>query len=232
MGAPAPREDRRRAAPRAAPRRSGWLALGAVVAAALAPWRQRAFAQPRARPAPGEAPAGSRAARLIVPAALLAAPLPGHASAGVTKAWGKDPTGNDDDLHTGGVEWEDVKVGTGASPKVGDLVAIQFKCTAVVRERDITIDDTKGKSRDYRYGVGQMLPGMDEGMWGMKTGGVRKMRIPGNLAFGSKSIPAAPGRPSVPSYTPVEVEVQLDFIPGSDDVYDYGLGDEENLNKL
>merc|ERR1711974_217085 len=112
--------------------------------------------------------------------------------------------------------------GTGAVPKIGDIVAIQFTCTCVVREREITIDDTKGKARDYRFGVGQMIPGMDEGIVGMRTGGIRKMKIPGNLAFGSKAVPAAPGRPAVPAYTPVEVQVSLDFIPGGDDPYRFG----------
>lgn len=140
----------------------------------------------------------------------------------MTKGWGKDEDGNDDELHTGGVEWEDIKIGTGATPKIGMIVAIQFVAKANVREREITIDDTKGTARDYRFGIGQMVPGMDEGLVGMRTGGIRKMRIPGNLAFANKAVPAAPGRPSVPAYTPIEVTVTLDFIPGADDVYKYG----------
>ncbi|CAK0908887.1 unnamed protein product [Prorocentrum cordatum] len=101
------------------------------------------------------------------------------------------------------------KVGTGATAKVGDLIAVDYK-------------DTKGTSRDYRFGIGQMLPGMDEGIRGMRTGGVRKLQIPGKLAFGDKGIPAALGRPAVPAMTPVEVEVTLNFIPGRDEVYEYG----------
>ena len=123
------------------------------------------------------------------------------------------------------MEWEDVKTGTGASPQIGDQIGIQYQIKAFIREREIIVEDTKGKARDFRFGVGQLLPGMDEGIRGMKTGGVRKMRIPGNLAFGDKGLPSAPGRPALPPYSPVEATVTLDFIPGSDAVYDYGESD-------
>eukprot|EP00439_Symbiodinium_sp_Y106_P039860 s629_g4.t2 len=118
---------------------------------------------------------------------------PSHAESGVTTAWKTTPAGDDDDIHTGGVEWEDVKTGTGASPQIGDQIGIQYQIKAFIREREIIVEDTKGKARDFRFGVGQLLPGMDEGIRGMKTGGVRKMRIPGNLAFGDKGLPSAPG---------------------------------------
>ncbi|CAE7290890.1 FKBP16-3 [Symbiodinium natans] len=150
---------------------------------------------------------------------------PSHAEKGVTTAWKTTPAGDEDEIHTGGVEWEDVKVGTGSTPQIGDQIGIQYQIKAFVREREITVEDTKGKARDFRFGTGQMLPGMDEGIRGMKTGGVRKMRIPGNLAFGEKGLPSAPGRAALPPYSPVEATVTLDFIPGSDAVYDYGESD-------
>mmetsp|Transcript_10954 Transcript_10954/g.17478 ORF Transcript_10954/g.17478 Transcript_10954/m.17478 type:complete len:235 (+) Transcript_10954:79-783(+) len=146
---------------------------------------------------------------------------------GVTKPWGKRPDGGDDELHTGGVEWEDIKVGTGALAKIGDIVAINMRVSATIKEKEIVIEDTNGKSKDFRFGVGQMIPGMDEGIFGMRTGGVRKMRIPGNLAFGAKAIPATYKRDGVPQYAPVEAIVTLEFIPGADDVYRYGTDDAD-----
>ena len=184
----------------------------------LLPQRQAGFVQP-----PPEREVPRRELLQVLPALTVAAgAAPSYGESGVTQPWGKRADGSDDDIHTGGVAWEDIKVGTGAMPKIGELVAIDFTVKCVVKERQITIEDTKGNSRDFRFGIGQMLPGMDEGVRGMRTGGVRKLQIPGKLAFGEKSIPAALGRPAVPANTPVEVEVKLNFIPGADDVYEYG----------
>jgi len=145
----------------------------------------------------------------------------GQLQSGITQPWGKRPDGDDDEIHTGGVAWEDLKVGTGPEPRIGDQIAIDFRCTAVVQERLVVVEDTKGRPKDYRFGVGQMLPGMDEGIRGMRSGGKRKLQIPGQLAFGKKSVPAAPGRPTVPIMSPVEVVVTLAFLPGRDEVYEY-----------
>lgn len=159
--------------------------------------------------------------RLGGAAAAVAGASPSFGDSGVTQPWGKRPDGSEDDFHTGGVEWEDIKVGTGATPKSGDLIAIEYKITAVVRERDIVVDDTKGKSTDFRFGVGQLIAGMDEGILGMKTGGERKLSIPGSLSF-QERLPQVKGRIAVPAFTPLEAVVKLNFIPGSDEVYEFG----------
>ncbi|CAJ1397158.1 unnamed protein product [Effrenium voratum] len=151
---------------------------------------------------------------------------PSWADKGVTKPWSKRPDGGEDEIHVGGVEWEDVKVGTGASPQIGDQIGLRYTLKAFVREREVVVEDIKDKAKDFRFGVGQLLPGMDEGIQGMKTGGVRKMRIPGNLAFGERGLPSAPGRMALPPFQPVEATVTLDFIPGADSVYDYGSQDD------
>mmetsp|Transcript_73787 Transcript_73787/g.195873 ORF Transcript_73787/g.195873 Transcript_73787/m.195873 type:complete len:196 (+) Transcript_73787:2-589(+) len=180
--------------------------------------RQGGFVQPAA-----ERQVPRRELLQLLPGlAVAAGAAPSYGDSGITEPWGLRSDGSEDDLHTGGVAWEDIKVGTGATAKVGDLIAVDYKVKCVVKERQITIEDTKGTSRDYRFGIGQMLPGMDEGIRGMRTGGVRKLQIPGKLAFGDKGIPAALGRPAVPAMTPVEVEVTLNFIPGRDEVYEYG----------
>lgn len=147
---------------------------------------------------------------------------------GVTKAWGfkqqypGSRNREEDDIHLGGVEWEDLKIGIGETPQIGDLVTVNFKVSAVVRGQEVVIDDTSGKPRDFTYGTGEMLPGIDEGVFGMKTGGVRKMRVPGRLAFGNQAVPAKVGRPALPPNLPIEVELTLENIPGRDDPYLYG----------
>jgi hypothetical protein len=51
----------------------------------------------------------------------------------------------------------------------------------------------KGKPYDIRVGGGQVIPGLDEGLQSMRVGGLRRMYIPGPLAF-PKGLKAAAGR--------------------------------------
>ena len=71
-------------------------------------------------------------------------------------------------------------------------------------------------TRACRYGVGQVIPGLDVGLKTMRSGGVRRMYIPGEQAF-PKGVAAAAGRPKVPPSTPVIFDVALLYIPGFDD---------------
>ena len=51
----------------------------------------------------------------------------------------------------------------GASPQIGDQIGLRYVLKAFVREREVIVEDnTKGKAKDFRFGVGQLLPGMDE----------------------------------------------------------------------
>lgn len=61
-----------------------------------------------------------------------------------------------------------------------------------------------------------MIAGLDEALQAMRTGEVRRLYIPGPLAF-PKGLKAGPGRPTVPAGSPVVFDVQLAYIPGVDD---------------
>jgi hypothetical protein len=64
-----------------------------------------------------------------------------------------------------------------------------------------------------RVGAGQVIPGLDEALQSMQPGGIRRLYVPGALAF-PKNLKAAPGRPAIPAFTPVIFDVQLLYIPG------------------
>lgn len=51
----------------------------------------------------------------------------------------------------------------------------------------------KGKPFAFKVGKGQVIKGWDIGVAGMAIGGERRMTIPANLAYGSKSLPGIPG---------------------------------------
>ncbi|CAJ1397157.1 unnamed protein product [Effrenium voratum] len=127
---------------------------------------------------------------------------PSWADKGVTKPWSKRPDGGEDEIHVGGVEWdEDVKVGTGASPQIGDQIGLRYTLKAFVREREVVVEDIKDKAKDFRFGVGQLLPGMDEGIQGMKTGGVRKCGSPGTWPSARGACPRRPGAWHCPPFS-------------------------------
>lgn len=60
-----------------------------------------------------------------------------------------------------------------------------------------------------------MIPGLDEGLKTMKAGGIRRLYIPGNMAF-PKGLGAAAGRARVQPASPVVFDVQLLLVPGFD----------------
>jgi peptidylprolyl isomerase len=61
--------------------------------------------------------------------------------------------------------------------------------------------------------VGAVIPGLDAGLKTMKVGGIRRLYIPGDMAF-PKGLSAAAGRPRVPPNSPVVFDVELLYIPG------------------
>ncbi|KAL3619911.1 hypothetical protein CASFOL_034823 [Castilleja foliolosa] len=114
-----------------------------------------------------------------------------------------------------GLQYKDIKVGSGPSPPVGFQVAAN--CVAMVPSGQIFDSSLeKGQAYIFRVGAGQVIKGLDEGILSMKVGGKRRLYIPGPLAF-PKGLTSAPGRPRVAANSPVIFDVSLEFIPGLDD---------------
>jgi len=89
-----------------------------------------------------------------------------------------------------GLQYRDVKVGTGAVATSGQYVKVHY----VGSLRNGTVFDSSrdrrgGNPFDFRLGVGQVIDGWDEGVAGMKVGGRRTLIIPANLAYEGKSGP-------------------------------------------
>ncbi|KAK3122304.1 hypothetical protein QOZ80_8BG0667820 [Eleusine coracana subsp. coracana] len=114
-----------------------------------------------------------------------------------------------------GLQYKDIKVGEGPSPPVGFQVAANY--VAMVPNGQIFDSSLeKGQPYIFRVGSGQVIKGLDEGILSMKVGGLRRLYIPGPLAF-PKGLTSAPGRPRVPPNSPLVFDVNLLYIPGLDD---------------
>lgn len=114
-----------------------------------------------------------------------------------------------------GLEYIDIVEGNGPTPPTGYQVVVNYVAmTPEGRIFDSSLE--KGHPYDIRIGAGQVVAGLDEGISTMKVGGLRRLYIPGTLAF-PKGLPSGPGRPRVPPSSPVMFDVQLLLVPGLDD---------------
>lgn len=83
---------------------------------------------------------------------------------------------------------KDVTVGAGTAAKSGDTVTVKYigiACsTGKVFDASYT-DGAKNKEFSFKLGAGSVIPGWDQGLVGMKAGGVRELVIPASLAYGA-----------------------------------------------
>jgi peptidylprolyl isomerase len=84
-----------------------------------------------------------------------------------------------------GLKYTDVKVGSGASPVKGKQVKVHYTGTL---ENGKKFDSSVDRNEPFVFviGVGQVIPGWDEGVMGMKVGGKRKLIIPSKLGYGAR----------------------------------------------
>jgi peptidylprolyl isomerase len=115
-----------------------------------------------------------------------------------------------------GLEFQDIKVGTGPAAPVGYQVVLHY-ILMTADGRVISNSLENGTPYDIRVGTGQVVAGLDEGLKTMRVGGIRRVYVPeGELSF-PKGLPSAPGRPRVAPGAPVIFDVQLLYVPGLDD---------------
>ena len=81
---------------------------------------------------------------------------------------------------------EDLKLGTGASVKEGDTIAVNYKGMLI---NGSVFDSTQGKQPlSTQIGAGKVIKGWDEGLLGMKVGGLRRLTIPPSLGYGDQNV--------------------------------------------
>lgn len=106
-----------------------------------------------------------------------------------------------------GLQYQDIKVGDGASPQKGQTVAVHYtgwlwENGAKGNKFDSSID--RGQPITFPVGTGRVIKGWDEGLMTMKVGGKRILVIPPDLAYGPNGRP-----PVIPPNSTLMFEVEL-----------------------
>ncbi len=80
---------------------------------------------------------------------------------------------------------ENVVTGTGAEATAGKKVSVHY--TGWLTD-GTKFDSSKDRGQPFPFtlGAGQVIPGWDKGVAGMKVGGKRKLTIPSQLAYGER----------------------------------------------
>ena len=84
-----------------------------------------------------------------------------------------------------GLMYEDIKQGEGDVATAGKTVSVHYTGWLTNGKKFDSSKD-RGQPFDFPLGGGRVIKGWDEGVQGMKVGGVRKLTIPANLAYGSR----------------------------------------------
>jgi peptidylprolyl isomerase len=161
---------------------------------------------------------------------------PSPAIAAIIKAPASIPQykGIEKPIFTVALRYQEIKIGTGALAEPGKMYKIfytgyraadgaKFDSTSdhprpPLRDKDgkpVLGDDGKPKLGDvqpfpFHQGVGATVPGFDQGFAGMKVGGKRRIFIPWQLAYGSRTIPDhGPDHPGIPSKSDLIFDVEL-----------------------
>lgn len=88
-----------------------------------------------------------------------------------------------------GLQYEDTKEGSGASPKAGQTCVMHytgwlFENQTKGKKFDSSLD--RGQPFEFQIGRGMVIQGWDEGVAMMKIGGKRTLVIPPALGYGAR----------------------------------------------
>jgi len=98
---------------------------------------------------------------------------------------------------------EDLRQGSGTEAKSGNRVTVHYTGTLTNGKKFDSSHD-HGEPFAFKLGAGQVIRGWDDGVAGMKIGGLRKLTIPPHLAYGVRGSP-----PVIPGNATLVFEVEL-----------------------
>ncbi len=84
-----------------------------------------------------------------------------------------------------GLVIDDITIGEGDVAAAGQYVSVHYTGWLTDGSK---FDSSKDRNEPFEFGLGQrqVIAGWDEGVQGIKVGGVRKLTIPPNLSYGAR----------------------------------------------
>jgi FKBP-type peptidyl-prolyl cis-trans isomerase len=97
-----------------------------------------------------------------------------------------------------GLKYIVLKEGTGPNVKEGDVAAMHYYG---VLKTGSHFDDSyaRGQFFPVQVGVGQVIPGWDEGLQLLKEGSIALLLVPSQLGYGDKEMPGRKGEGGIPA---------------------------------
>ena len=81
---------------------------------------------------------------------------------------------------------EDIVVGDGDEATSGRKVTVHYAGVAFSTGEEFDASWNRNQPFEFKLGRGQVIPGWDAGVQGMRVGGRRKLTIPSAMAYGAR----------------------------------------------
>ncbi len=81
---------------------------------------------------------------------------------------------------------DDMTVGDGLEATEGSKVSVHYVGVAFSSGEEFDASWNRGRPFEFRLGKGQVIPGWDAGVPGMRVGGRRMLTIPSAMAYGAR----------------------------------------------
>lgn len=87
---------------------------------------------------------------------------------------------------------KEIVTGTGTEAKTGSAVAVNYVGALYKTGKVFDASWKRNEPFTFTLGKGQVIPGWEQGVVGMKVGGRRELIIPSALGYGAKGTPSIP----------------------------------------
>ncbi len=81
---------------------------------------------------------------------------------------------------------DDLVVGDGEEATAGKKVTVHYVGVSFLTGEQFDASWDRGQPFQFKLGKGQVIPGWDQGVAGMRVGGRRRLTIPSALAYGAR----------------------------------------------